>query len=807
MLVVFSLTIKAQTNTFPASGNVGIGITNPQATLNVNGSLQLGLNTDTYYSHLNANILTFNRAGTSYIDFKNDSNSLSFRQGSSYNTVMYLSSYGSVGIGNASPAQKLHLSGHMLLDNSKELRWLDSGGTQRTVLKLDSNNNLNLGTSAGGSLVFYNGSSYTERMRIIANGNIGIGTTAPSAKLEVKSANNTAGLVLGNENFIGFKRNDGALVYGVGHTNNEFTIGRTAALGANAGTPINIATGGSYTKFSHAGNEMMRINSNGNVGIGTTNPSNKFTVNGFIKAEGSDGRLMLENPSVNTAIYLRNRGDFGQRKLEVLYGPTVKMVMNNNGDLGLGTTNPSSKLHVEGEIKIKSSSNIPLQLYSPDTYSGILFSDIHGTSRIFYRGATGTYDIGGSGYNVTNKKLHIHGGTSIGTGFGGASVPINGLTVEGNVGIGKYNPEYQLDVSNTARVLTDSDAIAIFKSTDNKAWINVADDDTSGFFSAENGHISIGPYAGVNAQNFNIDVNTNNVGIGTVSPSEKLEVAGNFKIGYQNKITSGSTSTFKSEIVPFTINGNTEFRNYYATGDYDFYTGNGVHGNNELAFKIQSNGNVGIGTSDPKNKLTVKGVINSEGDGDFYGAWFGGEKRTENPSINMGVWHNNKGSIYWDSNERRLVFSTQNNDSSIFDNTMSLEDGKVGIGIASVPSDYKLAVAGKIITEEIKVKLQSSGWPDYVFAKDYDLMSVEEVETYIKKNGHLPKMPSAKEVEKEGVLLGEMNKKLLEKIEELTLYTIAQEKKIQQQNKKIKKLESLEKRMERLEAILKNKEK
>ncbi|GGD07570.1 hypothetical protein GCM10011368_06870 [Hyunsoonleella pacifica] len=72
-----------------------------------------------------------------------------------------------------------------------------------------------------------------------------------------------------------------------------------------------------------------------------------------------------------------------------------------------------------------------------------------------------------------------------------------------------------------------------------------------------------------------------------------------------------------------------------------------------------------------------------------------------------------------------------------------------------------------------------NNWPDYVFTNDYKLPTLLEVEAYIKENGHLPNIDSAKEVEKNGVLLGEMNAKLLEKIEELTLYIIEQQKQIE----------------------------
>ena len=78
----------------------------------------------------------------------------------------------------------------VVFDNNDELRWKDSGGTERTALVLNGSNDLNLGTSAGGNLKFYNGSSYTERMRIDSTGKVGIGTSSPSHKLDIYSNEN-----------------------------------------------------------------------------------------------------------------------------------------------------------------------------------------------------------------------------------------------------------------------------------------------------------------------------------------------------------------------------------------------------------------------------------------------------------------------------------------------------------------------------------------------------------------------------------------------------------------------------------------
>ncbi|EFK58570.1 hypothetical protein U0038_06445 [Sphingobacterium spiritivorum] len=105
-------------------------------------------------------------------------------------------------------------------------------------------------------------------------------------------------------------------------------------------------------------------------------------------------------------------------------------------------------------------------------------------------------------------------------------------------------------------------------------------------------------------------------------------------------------------------------------------------------------------------------------------------------------------------------------------------NGNVGIG-TTTPTE-RLSVNGNIRAREIKV--ETNNWPDYVFEEDYKLTPLAEVETFIKANKHLPEVPSAREIEEDGLSLGEMNKLMMKKIEELTLHLIEKDRQLQQQN-------------------------
>ncbi|MNG86657.1 hypothetical protein D3C87_511230 [compost metagenome] len=103
-------------------------------------------------------------------------------------------------------------------------------------------------------------------------------------------------------------------------------------------------------------------------------------------------------------------------------------------------------------------------------------------------------------------------------------------------------------------------------------------------------------------------------------------------------------------------------------------------------------------------------------------------------------------------------------------------NGNVGIGTSAALD--KLSVNGKIRAHEIKVTTAAADWPDYVFNDDHQLMPLDSLANFVKENKHLPSIPSAKVVEENGVALGELNRQLLQKIEEMTLYLIQQNKEI-----------------------------
>ena len=250
------------------------------------------------------------------------------------------------------------------------------------------------------------------------------------------------------------------------------------------------------------------------------------------------------------------------------------------------------------------------------------------------------------------------------------------------------------------------------------------------------------------------------VGIGTTTPFAKLEVnSGSILVKnlanttgeslpmITQSLTFGHYATFGTSINTFTEN---DGYNSYAL---QFLTQETYVQGLVEKMRISAAGNVGIGVDNPLHVLHLK---------------------KPQPTLNFektGVLNWTMGNIAGND----FYIRVDNAPNSPF--MMESNTGNVGIGTAT-PKE-KLSVNGKIRAKEIKVEL--ANWPDYVFEEGYQKLSLTEIEQFIKQNKHLPGVPIAKQVEQEGVELGEMNKVLLKKIEELTLLLIEKDKELKKE--------------------------
>ena len=333
----------------------------------------------------------------------------------------------------------------------------------------------------------------------------------------------------------------------------------------------------------------------------------------------------------------------------------------------------------------------------------------------------------------------------------------NHIVAQQNVGIGILTPTSRLDIRGDA---TSTQSILNAQTTYTGATNVIA---VNGLSTPQSGYGIGGSFTGgsYGAQGF-VTSTSSSTGIGLFGSStgaggNRIGVWGNASGGTANYGIYASAAGGAGNYAVYGVNTNT-------AGYAGYFNGRGyfeeeLHANKNLIVDL----NEGIGTATPTTKLNIIGGADAS--------------LTTNGFIQLGSttsWN-----LLLDDNEILARNNGAGNDLFIQNDGGNVlmcasEQGGVGIGLtagSSLATGYIFSVDGKIIAEEMRIQ-NSANWPDYVFENKYALMPLEDLKESIETNKHLPNIPSATEIENDGLLVGDMQKKMMEKIEELTLYIL-----------------------------------
>jgi len=429
---------------------------------------------------------------------------------------------GIVGIGTTSPGNsKLHIyadhiSGHSILKiqtitaiasgGVPSLALFDADGSRNTLVYAASDGTY-LANEVAKPIIF--STNGVEKMRIASDGNVGIGTSSLTAKLQIASTNNQAAIYTtgattgftylqiqnsGGSNYFGMSDSNGAFWSTTPYTSYHATIGTAANI------PLTFTT-----------NNLIRmlLDNSGNLGIGTVSPATKLEVYGVVRITESASGGILQMQAGSSALDFASTFYGGTyRPFTFTNGGAERLRITSDGNVGIGTTTPAYKLDVAGSVY---SSNY-FSVLTAATYGP---SDNSAAMQVF--GSTGS---GG----LTNTIKFVTGGSE--------RVRIDS---SGNVGIGTSSPTYVLDVNsandsairirNGAGSANNGLALAVGSGT---PWLDITEG--AEFRIKGNTYANLGTWNSGN--NTKILINSSgNVGIGTTSPAAKLDVAGNSKLG------------------------------------------------------------------------------------------------------------------------------------------------------------------------------------------------------------------------------------------------------------------------------------
>jgi hypothetical protein len=431
-----------------------------------------------------------------------------------------------------------------------------------------------------------------------------------------------------------------------------------------------------------------------------------------------------------------------------------------------------------------------------------------------YNSNSGNVGIGTSDFTY-NYKLNVAG-----------VIATQGIRIPNRYGFGQSESAIEFEIPTSSY-----NAIRGYNGTQHIGTIHFFDDTWP--YQQSAGAINLSPLTAVTIGNWTAPVayfrsSDGFVGVGTSAPADQLEiVSGNRKVGFNTAISGisnggvlslsrgddgakimyfGASESPNDDPVIYGNGGGVEMRLVSGGGSssgFGFYT-NMTH---QIAFasarpaplvKIDGSGKVGIGTSAPGTKLEVNGdltLASVSGNKQIF-TWSANDLNwrigmSVNPGFTKSLATSHSQYVtYYSGAGQGFALGVNGGESSFevrgSDHTAFFR-GNVGIGTAN--PTQKLTVNGTIYGKEVKVDLNVPG-PDYVFEKDYKLPSLDEIKSYINQHKHLPEVPSAKEMEQNGINLSEMNMILLKKVEELTLHLLQQKEEISQLHSEIKELKN-----------------